>query len=394
MGTKAGVGFSRLRNPEAAGEQAVAQAMTRAQMNKPDFIFLFATVAYDQQRLLDAIRRASQGAAVCGCSAEGTIAGGIIDETNFSVAVMAICSDEFFFINGLARGLSGEFPAAGRVMAASIKPLLDDQTRGLFVLPDSLKLNYDRIMPHFERHIDWNRFLPVWGGAAGDNWSFNATYQYYNDQVVSDGLAWALLKGNAQVAWAVNHGCVCTGVKHEVTRSIGNTIYEIDGRPAQEIFRRYQPDDKQMDWHKIVVNLSIGMKTPAALNAYDDFIVRFFIGKDDETGSVTITSNMPEGTRIWLMRRDFKKVAHGVDQLSERINRQLAGAPPKLVLHFDCAGRGKVFLREQQKAELLRRMQAGMPPAPWLGFYTYGEIGPVSGQNCFHNYSAVVVAVY
>jgi small ligand-binding sensory domain FIST len=29
-----------------------------------------------------------------------------------------------------------------------------------------------------------------------------------------------------------------------------------------------------------------------------------------------------------------------------------------------------------------------------MGLYTYGEIGPVGERNCFHSYTAVVLAVY
>jgi small ligand-binding sensory domain FIST len=52
-------------------------------------------------------------------------------------------------------------------------------------------------------------------------------------------------------------------------------------------------------------------------------------------------------------------------------------------------------LREQQKMRLLKQLQDEVgADVPWLGFYTYGEIGPVGDHNCFHNYTAVVAAVY
>jgi hypothetical protein len=77
------------------------------------------------------------------------------------------------------------------------------------------------------------------------------------------------------------------------------------------------------------------------------------------------------------------------------IKTTLGGSPPKLVLQFDCAGRGRFVLREQQKLRLLKQLQDEVgADAPWLGFYTYGEIGPVGDHNCFHNYTAVVAAVY
>jgi hypothetical protein len=40
-----------------------------------------------------------------GCSGEGTIAGRETDESNFSIVVMAIRSDELRFTNGIASGL-------------------------------------------------------------------------------------------------------------------------------------------------------------------------------------------------------------------------------------------------------------------------------------------------
>jgi len=33
------------------------------------------------------------------------------------------------------------------------------------------------------------------------------------------------------------------------------------------------------------------------------------------------------------------------------------------------------------------------PDVPWAGFYTLGEIGPVSKHNCYHNFTEVVLAL-
>ena len=30
----------------------------------------------------------------------------------------------------------------------------------------------------------------------------------------------------------------------------------------------------------------------------------------------------------------------------------------------------------------------------WIGLHTYGEIGPVAGRTWFHNYTAVLCALY
>jgi hypothetical protein len=70
MTTKAGVGMSRHHSPTIAGHEATERALETAGVVKPEFVFMFATVGYDQQSLLRAVREATGGAPLCGCSGE------------------------------------------------------------------------------------------------------------------------------------------------------------------------------------------------------------------------------------------------------------------------------------------------------------------------------------
>src|SRR3712207_1520907 len=102
MSTKAGVGISRHHNPNVAGREAAEQALEKAGVGKPDFVFMFASIGYDQHSLLRTVRETTGGAPLTGCSAEGTINGEDADESNFSVVVTVISSDELHWHNGLA----------------------------------------------------------------------------------------------------------------------------------------------------------------------------------------------------------------------------------------------------------------------------------------------------
>jgi small ligand-binding sensory domain FIST len=85
--------------------------------------------------------------------------------------------------------------------------------------------------------------------------------------------------------------------------------------------------------------------------------------------------------------------SHGFEAQAGR-RLPLGGDHPKLVLHFDCVARGKMMFRDQEKLANLRRLRQSLgPDGPWAGFYSYGEIGPVSNHNCFHTFSAVVLAL-
>src|ERR687897_1109705 len=96
MTTRAGVGMSRHHNPNLAGREAAEQALQKAGLSKPDFVLMFGSIGYDQPSLVRAVRETTGGAPLSGCSAEGTINGDDADESNFSVVVTAISSDELW----------------------------------------------------------------------------------------------------------------------------------------------------------------------------------------------------------------------------------------------------------------------------------------------------------
>ena len=73
MTIKAGVGMSPHHNPNVAGCEAAEQALERAGVSQPDFVLMFASIGYDQHSLVRAVREATGGAPLNGCSAEGTL---------------------------------------------------------------------------------------------------------------------------------------------------------------------------------------------------------------------------------------------------------------------------------------------------------------------------------
>src|SRR3712207_3119540 len=138
MATKAGVGMSRHHNPNIAGREAAEQALEKAGVSKADFVFMFASIGYDQHSLVRTVRETTGGAPLSGCSAEGTINGDDADESGFSVVVTAISSEELHWTNGIAAGLEDDPRAVGQRVVQNLLPHLSTDTIGLFVFPDGL----------------------------------------------------------------------------------------------------------------------------------------------------------------------------------------------------------------------------------------------------------------
>jgi hypothetical protein len=395
--TRVGVGMSQHHNPNVAGREAVEQALEKAGISKPDFVFMFASVGYDQRSLLRAVRESTGGAPLTGCSAEGTISGDNADESNFSVVFTSISSDELQWTNGIATGLRANSRAVGKRVAQELLPHLSADTLGLFVFPDGRTDNLDNFLAGLEGNLPSERFLPLWGGGAGNRLSYmEPTYQYCDDEVVSDGVSYALLSGQARAGWAISHGVIPIGGERIVTRSQGNVIYEIDGKPATEVLKEYLPEGalaEDRDWMRYAISLALSFRAPSYMKD-EEYVVRAISSVNVTDGSITVRAEVQEGLNVWFSSRDKEKITTGLDRMAAQIKEQLGGAQPKLVFQFDCCSRGKMMFREQEKLQLLERFRQSLDPdTPWAGFYTFAEIGPVEEHNNRHHFTAVVLAL-
>jgi hypothetical protein len=398
MATRAGVGMSRHHNPNLAGRDAAQQALKKAGVDRPDFVFMFASIGYDQQSVLRAVREATGGAPLSGCSAEGTINGDEADESGFSVVVTTISSDDLQWTNGIARGLEDDARAVGQQVAQDLLPDLSADTIGLFVFPDGLiTLTLESFFAGLEENLSTLQFLPLWGGGAGNNLdTVGPTYQYCDDEVMSGGISYALLSGKAQASWAISHGLVPIGGERIVTRSKGNVIYEIDDKPAVEVLKEYLPEQaltEDRDWMRYAISLALCFRAPSYMKD-EEYVVRGVPALRMADGSIIVQTEVSEGTTVWFSSRDKEKMITGLDRMARQIKEQLGGEKPKLVFQFECLTRGKTMLREQEKLQLLKRFRQSLDPdVPWAGFYTIGEIGPVEEHNDLHLFTSVVLAL-
>jgi hypothetical protein len=222
------------------------------------------------------------------------------------------------------------------------------------------------------------------------------TYQYCDDEVVSDGVSYALLSGQARAGWAISHGVIPIGGERIVTRSQGNVIYEIDGKPATEVLKEYLPEGalaEDRDWMRYAISLALSFRAPSYMKD-EEYVVRAISSVNVTDGSITVRAEVQEGLNVWFSSRDKEKITTGLDRMAAQIKEQLGGAQPKLVFQFDCCSRGKMMFREQEKLQLLERFRQSLDPdTPWAGFYTFAEIGPVEEHNNRHHFTAVVLAL-
>jgi hypothetical protein len=393
---KCGSGYSFKRAPDEAVKEALDKAMHSAGVTECDVVILFSTIGYDQTSLVNTACEICKGAKLIGCTGEGVISFDFINESPFALSVLIIQSDDLSFDIAKVTDVKADCENAGKRLGENIRQFIKDKTMSIWIFPDHLSMNYDSFLSSFELSISPDHHIPIFGGGSADNWQFKKMYQYYNREVLSDSVVCLIITGELSVATDITHGCIPIGLEREVTKSEGNTIYEIDNRKVTDVLQEYVPEEDVANWHKLGIRcLCLGLKAPHELkDVFDEYIVRAMPVVDFTTGSGRTSSELKPGTKIHMISRNPEKLLPNAEFMASNVRDRLNGAHPKFVLQIDCAGRGKV-LRIDEKMAIQKKLQSFITTEiPWIGLYCYGELGPVGKKNYFHNFTVVIAAFY
>jgi len=234
MATKFGTAIAKGKDSFKAGQEAASKAMNRAGAKDVNLSVVFASSAYDYQAVVNGVRQATNNAPLIGCSTAGEFTEERVDKE--SVACAVISTDTHKFFPGIGRGLrqdesktlkeaSGRFPSSVEGYPYLSAILLVDGLAGKG--EESVLAALDALGPN-------EKFS---GGAAADDLKFKETHVFTNNEVSSNAVSLTLVASRIPVAIGVKHGHSPISPPLTVTKVVGNIVYEIDDKPAFEVWK-------------------------------------------------------------------------------------------------------------------------------------------------------------
>ncbi len=318
------------------------------------------------------IRAIYPNAEVVGCSTSGEICqeevftGQIVstavwfEKTRISIAKARINSMEDSFAIGeeLARQLDGEHLV------------------NVMILSEGLNINGSELTKGLNNHF--RDRIPVTGGLAGDQANFSETVIVHNapgeKNVV---LAIGFYGESLRIGYGSMGGWDSFGVDRLVTRSTANILYELDGQPALELYKKYLGHHAaDLPSSALLFPLSIRMKNS------ETPLVRTILAVNESDGSMVFAGDIPEGEYVRLMRANFDKLIEGANGAAEMSAVSLQNSAPDLAILISCVGR-KLVLKQRVEEELEIVREVIGSDTTMTGFYSYGEICPVKPSD-FH----------
>lgn len=399
MSLIASIGVGINPDSHAAGVNASQEALNDLRKRSgdaecsPDLCIIFASIQYDQEKMLQGVRSVLPNTLIIGCSTAGEIVtSGPIRQ--HSVSVMLMRSDKIKFYAAVGEDIAKDPRKAGRIAADEVKKLSGGKLGAFMMLPDVLAGNGADIVRGVLESL--GDHFPVVGGAAGDDFEFKKTYQYLNDKVYSGVVIGLGLVGDFKIGIGVKHGWIPIGLPKKVTKSKGSVLHELDGKPAIAIYDDYfgeaAAELRAETLAKLAITYPLGIKAEGS----EEMLIRDPITVD-ENGSITCAAEIPEGSDVQLMIGSREEAVKVAKEAASKACEQLQGAEPKAVVIFNCIARNKLF-GDKSGDEIDAIQEAIGQDVPLIGFYTYGEQAPIDGEvvnikKCnpaFHNETVVI----
>lgn len=240
----------------------------------------------------------------------------------------------------------------------------------------------DQFVSQLEENLGSEKWF--FGGMAGDDWILKRTYIFTQNEETNNGIEALVLNANKiQLKGMAITGWKPMGIARKVTKSNGNLLLEIDGKPAMDMYLKYlgRPDLLNKEEYDILRELSF--EYPFIVERdNNETILKSPMKIDLKQHALFMDLEMPVGTKFWFTKPPELDI---VEEVLEKANL-LKNAPDEqadAMLIFSCAGREPVlgpFVTEENEG------LAKLWKTPMAGFFTYGEIGrSYQGKQNFHS---------
>lgn len=352
---------------------------------EPQLVLVFAAPGRLDAALGEALKGAVPGALSLGCSTCGEISNAGVDRD--TTVLTAVHFDDPSLVGASTElGAMDDSRDAGRRLAAQLK---GDGLRGVLVFGQGVAINGSAMLEGMAETLGPD--VVISGGLAGDDGAFVKTQVLYDGRV-SDRLVAAV--GFRSPRTVLAHGSFGGwqpfGPARRVTRCEGNILYELDGEPALETYKRYLGD------HANGLPAS-GLLFPfAMLDAQHDQtgLIRTILGVNEADGSLVLAGDVHADGYLRLMHASTDSLVEGAQAAAEAARAALGTPGDGLTVLVSCVGRKLVMgARVDEEVEAVGEVFG--QGTTLTGFYSHGEISPMlpSSECRLHNQTMTVTFV-
>lgn len=344
---------------------------------------------FKDTKAISEIQNSFPKATIVGCSTAGEI---LREEVHLdSLCLVSIQFERAtFHVESIDNIDMGHSQASGITLARRIKK---PNLKGMFILSDGLTTNGSSLAEGIDSVIDTSK-VAVSGCLAGDGSDFRKTWQIDKGQIVSGKVVAIGLYGSIELSQGTAGGWDKFGLERVITQSQGNVVYEIDHRPALQLYSEYLGE-------RASSLPASGLYFPIQIKSskYGDRpLIRTLLAINRDSQSLTFAGDVPAGSIAQLMKANTDRIVDGAGEAATKIKDFISSADKDrilgdtLALAVSCVGRRLVLgHRSVEEVDAIGEILGNK--SHLIGMYSYGELAPsAAGLPCeLHNQSMTLL---
>jgi hypothetical protein len=396
MSLKVGVGYSTLEDPKEAGKEAANKALEKLGSAEATFTIAFCTVQYDAQKVVTAINKVTKRAPLWGGtslggvwtpdgfieSEAGAVGVALLSSPNMTVGVGATKIRSDGFSEGetaTKRALSdvGEYVQAA--IDARITKAIGQEERNppdlvLMCAPPGVEEGLLRgIKSTFPTKF------PIVGGSSADNTLEGNWKQFADLDVYSDYLSVAVLYSpDLKVGYSYSQEYQPMK-RGKATRTEGRRLYEIDGRPAAEVYAEWT--GKSLDSIKGGAILSESFFNPIGI-AHEGYWQTVHPGNVNEDLSIDGYVVIPQGADVAVLSATQDELVMEANAVFKRAINMGKISQPSFGFLVHCAGCRLAI--GDRVGEVVEQAKMALGDTPFIGYNVFGEQATTQEKEIMH----------
>jgi hypothetical protein len=350
---------------------------------KPTLAVVFLSVKQDRDAISKIFDKA--GIAVFGVTTNGEFTGEGITEK--SVAILLLDINPNYFTIQFSELREKNYRQTTQAIA---KKALEKFARPAFLIAGcNLATDAEELLHGFEDIIGLQ--VNVWGGMAGDDFSFSEQFVFTNGQSSNRGIIALVLdedkllvKGRATCGWKA------MGTEKTVTKSEGNRVYTIENVSTLEMTRKYS-GLKNLTPENPSVAVEIATSCTLQLQREQgEPVMRPGLIVNWQDGSFICSGKVPQGSKIkFSLPPDFDVIEKVIQSCKDLQATEMPEADALIV--FSCAGRlASLGPLISEEIEGIQKVW----DAPMAGMFSNAELARFTNGNLeMQNLTACCVAL-
>lgn len=366
-------------------KQSILSSSENFQADKANLVLVFA-----QRTLLEevlpyrSLKSSFPNAQIVLCSSSGQISNNSIVEKN--IVATAISFDKTAIKTSQIDIIENtNIDDLGKKIK---KDLFSSDLKSILILSEGSFVNGTELINELIKQTE--KSIPIFGGLAGDEFSFEKTIVGLNSDATPGKIVAIGFYGNhIHFGYGSEGGWGDFGPEREVTQSEKNVLYKIGDRYALDLYKEYLGK-----YAEELPSSSLYFPLSMKENRDSGTVVRTILSIDEENKSMTFAGNIPLGSQVRLMKGNIDKLIDAASNAALKIARK-PSKNKQLALLVSCVGR-RIVLGDRVDEELEVVKEIFGDNTLLCGFYSYGEISPnFKNVACeLHNQTMTITTIF